>query len=98
MKTQLPYLEGPEQVDLDDAAKLVEQGTDLVLAGRSQHLGEEQLHNDNNKGRGRTHMSAAWPQQALHVQQTHKYGGTVALFVPNANLKASLQTVLTLSG
>jgi hypothetical protein len=38
------YLEGSEQVDLDDTPKLVEQGPHLILIGRAQHLGEKQLH------------------------------------------------------
>lgn len=40
----LPHLEGPEQVDLNNAPKLVEQGPHLILIGGAQHLGEKQLH------------------------------------------------------
>lgn len=54
----LAHLEGPEQVDLNDTSKLVEQGTDLVLTCRAQHFGKEQLHTHDDRGPG-VHKSAA---------------------------------------
>jgi hypothetical protein len=43
------HLEGPEQVDLDDPPKPVEQVAHFILVGRPQHLGKKQLHSTTGR-------------------------------------------------